>query len=50
MTLIWVIAALAVGFVLIYVNNKRNQKNLRDRQGRNFKENYERKKKNRENP
>ncbi len=47
MSLIWVIIALAVGFVIILVNNKRNQRKLRDRKGRNFRENYEQKKKNR---
>ena len=39
-----VIIGLAIVFLIVFFNNKRNLQKLRDRKGRNFKENYFRKK------
>ncbi len=45
MSTTWLIIAIAAVFILVLYNNKRNIHKLRDRQSRNFKDNYYKKKK-----
>ncbi len=41
----WVIVGLAIGFILVVLNNKRNQRKWRERKNRDFKSAYFEKKK-----
>ncbi len=47
--LLWTFIIVIVVFPLLLINNKRNKNKLYNRKGRNFKENYYEKKKERKN-
>ncbi|WMQ63456.1 hypothetical protein [Imtechella halotolerans] len=47
---LWWLLCIPVLFVLVLANNRKNNHKLRNRKGRNFRENYHTKKNNQDNP